>query len=118
MGRRWTKEEIQFLQQNHNIIKYEEIGKILGRTKSSVTVQITKLVLSKTVKRYTKKEISFIIDNYQTMEYQDIDKILMVVNDKDWLYDIYMGGVTHAKNYLSHEYVSNYVLKTLSDNHI
>jgi hypothetical protein len=49
---------------------------------------------------------------------EDIDKILMVVNDKDWLYDIYMGGVTHAKNYLSHEYVSNYVLNTISGNNI
>ncbi len=48
----------------------------------------------------------------------DIGKILDVVNDKDWLYEIYMAGVNHARTYLSHEYSSNYVLNTLSANNI
>ncbi len=56
------------------------------------------------------------INNEPTRE--DIDKILSVVNDKDWLYDIYMAGVNHARTYLSHEYSSNYVLNTLSANNI
>ncbi len=56
------------------------------------------------------------VNNEPTKE--ELDKILMVVNDKDWLYDIYLGGVTHAKNYLSHEYSSNYVLNTISANNI
>jgi hypothetical protein len=49
---------------------------------------------------------------------EDIDKILHVVEDADWLYDVYMGGINHARTHLSHEAVSKYVLKTISDNNI
>lgn len=49
---------------------------------------------------------------------EDIDKILHVVEDAEWLYDIYIGGINHARTHLSHDAVSNYVLKTLSGNNI
>ncbi len=49
---------------------------------------------------------------------EDIGKILHVLEDADWLYLIYTNGVKHARTYLSHEYVSNYVLNTISANDI
>ena len=49
---------------------------------------------------------------------EDIDKILYVLEDADWLYLIYTNGVKHARTHLSHDAVSNYVLKTLSGNNI
>ncbi len=47
---------------------------------------------------------------------EDIDKILDVIENKEWLYDIYMAGIEHTKKYLSPEGLSNYVLKIINEN--
>ncbi len=46
---------------------------------------------------------------------EDIEKIVDIVNDKDWLWDIYTNGISHTKKYLSDAAVSKYVLKILGN---
>ena len=45
----------------------------------------------------------------------DIDKIIDIIQDGDWLYDIYVTGVKFVKENLSQEAVANYVLKTINN---
>lgn len=51
------------------------------------------------------------ISEYPTKD--EIDKIITVLNDKDWLYDIYLKGIEHTKKYNSPEGVTNYILECL-----
>jgi len=45
---------------------------------------------------------------------EDIDKVLEVINDKDKLYDIYLNGYCHTKNFYSEEWAANYILKKIN----
>lgn len=51
------------------------------------------------------------INEHPTKE--DIGKVLEIVNDKHRLYEIYMDGVRHIKNFYSPESISNYVLSKI-----
>ena len=44
---------------------------------------------------------------------QEIEKIVDIIADKDWLYELYMNGISHIKKYHSEEAVSNYILGIL-----
>ena len=44
---------------------------------------------------------------------EDIDKIIDVIENKDWLYDVYMEGIKHMKKYCSPEAVASRVLKII-----
>jgi hypothetical protein len=46
---------------------------------------------------------------------EDIEKVVDIINDKDWLYDIYMNGINFTKEKLNQEAVANYVLKTINE---
>lgn len=47
---------------------------------------------------------------------EEIDEILEVIQDKDWLFDLYTGGVEFTKENLSSEAVANYILEILKQN--
>ncbi len=49
---------------------------------------------------------------------EEIEKIADILQDKNWLYDIYIGGIQTIKKYYSEEAVSNYVLDILKQNGI
>lgn len=41
---------------------------------------------------------------------EDIEKVLDIINHKEWLYDIYINGISHTKRYMSAEATAEYVL--------
>ncbi len=49
---------------------------------------------------------------------EEIEKVIDILDDKNWLYDIYMGGIQTIKKYYSEEAVSQYVLDILKQNGI
>lgn len=60
-GRPYTQEELDFIRENYQSMTYEEIGKIIGRTKGAVQIKATKIGLSK---------------NDGTIGYYEIDKTI------------------------------------------
>lgn len=77
----------------------------------SVAVMLKNKSIHKASKPFTDLVDCIEINEYPTRE--DVDKMLLILRDKDALYDIYLNGYCHTKNYYSPEYVSNYVLKTI-----
>jgi len=47
---------------------------------------------------------------------EEIEKVVDILNHKEWLYDIYIGGIDHMKTFYSEEAVSKYVLKIINNN--
>ncbi len=43
----------------------------------------------------------------------DIDIVLKILKEPDWVYDIYLNGINHMKEFYSEQAVSNYILKIL-----
>lgn len=60
-------------------------------------------------------EINCIEVNEQPTE-ADIDKVIDILNNKEWLYDIYLSGIAHTKKYHSAEATANYILQALKIN--
>ena len=46
---------------------------------------------------------------------EELDWLVKIVNDKEWLYEIYLNGIAHVKKYYSKEYRANYITKILND---
>ena len=75
---RWTKEELQFIQDNWEEMDDEELGMALNRPFYSVRSIRLKmdLVRKKRIPRYTKEETQYIIDHWQEMSDSAIGQAL------------------------------------------
>jgi hypothetical protein len=66
-GKRYSKEEMDFIKKNYDKMEYKELALIMGRTQNSLSDKILELGLRKD--RYTvfsRVEIKYIINNYPT----------------------------------------------------
>lgn len=71
----YSSEEIDFIITNYKKISYNEIAKILNRTKSSISTKIQQLKLPPK-NRYSIQEIEFIKNNYLTMTYEEMSRTI------------------------------------------
>jgi intein/homing endonuclease len=68
---RWTKEEINFLNENYKTMSYKDIGEKIGKTDSQIRTRCFKDGLVKN-NGWSDDEINYIKENYQTMSTKDI----------------------------------------------
>ncbi|OQY09293.1 MAG: hypothetical protein B6I28_03370 [Fusobacteriia bacterium 4572_132] len=73
-GKKWKEEEIEFLKKNYEEMTYEELGKKISRTKSSVSRKVISLGLKKVKRKnnWTQREIKFLKENISSINYNQI----------------------------------------------
>lgn len=71
----WSKQEIDFLINNFQKMKYEELSNFLNRTKTAINVKISELGLNK-YKKLSDEEKSWLEKNYLNYKIKDIAEIL------------------------------------------
>lgn len=62
---------------------------------------------------FTDKVNCIEISEHPTKE--ELDWLVKIVNDKEWLYEIYLNGIAHVKKYYSKEYLSEYVQRIIHE---
>lgn len=62
---------------------------------------------------FTDKVNCIEVSEHPTKE--ELDWLVKIVNDKEWLYEIYLNGIAHVKKYYSKEYLSEYVQRIIHE---
>lgn len=69
MSFRWTKQETEFLKQNHKKMTYKKIGEHIGKNEDQVYRRCKRLGLNN---RWEPWEITFLEENYKLMSNAEI----------------------------------------------
>lgn len=71
--KRFTDEDIKFLEENYMTMTHAEMAEKLGRTKGTISTKLSQLGFTKKLEtRWTEYQVNFLKENYENMLYSDI----------------------------------------------
>ncbi len=72
---KWSKEDLEFLIENYNLISKREIANKLNKQESAVTQKAYRLRISK-ISHWSEEDINFLKENYSSMDNLILEKLL------------------------------------------